>query len=336
MSTQVQVVIPDLFLPPGLAEEVCAGLRTPALGKILARAQSAHLPAASIEDWLCAAFAVENQGVAPVTLQADGGDPGTAYWLRADPVHLILRHGELILRPITADAGEAAALCDSLNRHFEDEGLHFIAPQPQHWYLRLNTAPALSTHPLAQVAGRDIHGYLPHGADALQWHRLLNEIQMLLFAHPVNQAREARGDWLINSVWLWGGGHAPEKLLRPWDSVYTDNALGAALAKVAGARPAPLPADGARCLAATEGKTLIIWDGLSQALQHGDLGAWRESLQQFERYAVPLLRAVRSGRIEKITLDVLQATGSRRFTLTRRTAWRLWRIPRRIEAINPG
>jgi len=333
MNMHVHFVVPDLFLPREAAAGACAGLHLPALEKILARAQPAPLPASSLEEWLSAAFGAENQAIAPVTLQADGEYPGAAYWLRADPVHLILRGDQLILRPIgTLDADEAGQLCASLNRHFAEYGLHFMAPQPQHWYLRLGSAPGITTHPLAQAAGKDIHALLPHGADALCWHKLLNEIQMLLFEHPVNQAREARGEWPINSVWPWGGGHAPDRLLRPFERVSTDSPLAAAFAKVAGIGHSALPGDAAQCLAGGKGETLIVWDGLRHALQLGDLGEWRDSLQRLEQTcASPLLKALRDGRIEKITLDVLQAHASQRFVLTRGMAWRFWRLSMRLE-----
>ncbi len=335
---QVNLVVPDLFLPAEAAAEGYSGLRLPALKRLLARSKRAVLPMSMLETWLCAAFGAE--AVAPVTLMAEGGHPGAAYWLRADPVHLMLRGSEVVLHQVSSlTAEEAGQLCDSLNRHFADEGLHFSAPQPQHWYLRLEQAPLISTHPVAQVAGRDVRAFLPHGGDALQWHRLLNEIQMLLTAHPVNAAREARGDWLVNSIWPWGGGFAPEKLAQPCARVYTDSPLAAAFAQAAGMTPLPISASGAGWRAAETGIMLLVWDGLRHALQHGDLGEWRDSLQQFEDHcAAPLLSDLHRGRIGKITLDVLDeqglhpAPGARRFTLMRRGAWQFWRLPGRLES----
>lgn len=333
MNSHVHLLIPDLFLPYEAATEACAGLRLPALEKILSRAQSAPLSISSQEAWLCAAFGVENQAIAPITLQADGGHPGAAYWLRADPVHLILRGEQFILRPITIlDADEAAQLCASLNRHFASEGLYFEAPQPQHWYLRMEREPDLNTRPLAQVVGRDIRGHLPQGADSLHWHKLLNEIQMLLFEHPVNQVREARGDWLINSLWPWGGGYAPEKLLRPFAQIYSDNPLATTFAQVAGIHHSTLPGDATQCLKSND-ETLIVWDGLRHAWEYGNLVVWRNSVQQMERdYARPLLQALRRGRIVRITLDVVQAQSSRRFVLTRGRAWQFWHLHGRLES----
>jgi len=326
----VQIVIPDLFLPQEVAAEACAGLKLPALEKLLARAQPAPLSAEPLEACLCGAFGVVDQAIAAVTLRADGMEPGAAYWLRADPVHLRLQRDQLILHPdVPVGADEAAQLCASLNAHFAGAGLRFSAPHPQRWYLQLDAAPDMTTHPLAQVAGRNVHAYLPQGPDALRWHGVFNEIQMLLFEHAVNQAREARGELPINSVWLWGGGRAAGQLLRPYTKLCGDSDLAGAFAQAAGIPCEPLPDDVTRCVEGNDGDVLIVWEGLRHALQHGDLHAWRDELQRIEQgCAAPLLDALHAGRIAQLTLDVLQAGASRRFMLTRGAAWKLWRRPK--------
>ncbi len=325
--SSVHLVVPDLFLPQEVAAEVCAGLVLPALETLLARAQSAPLSEESLEAWLCGAFSVADQAIAPVTLRADRLEPGEAYWLRADPVHLRLQRDQLILQaevPLTVD--EAAQLCASLNAHFVADGLCFVAPHPQRWYLQLDAAPDMSTRPLAQVAGRDVHAHLPQGADALRWHGVFNEIQMLLFEHAVNQAREACGLLSINSVWLWGGGRAVGELARPYAKVYGDSDLAASFAQTADIPHGSLTDDASQCIAGDDGDALIVWEGLHRALQHGDLHAWREGLQRFEQCcAKPLLNALRTGRIARLTLDSPQAGAARRFVLTRGAAWKLWR-----------
>ncbi len=328
----VHVVIPDLFLPHEVAAEACAGLKLPALEKLLARAQPAPLLAESLEAWLCATFGVSDQAIAAVTLRTDGMEPGAAYWLRADPVHLRIQRDQLILQPdMRLDTGEAAQLCASLNAHFAGEGLRFFAPHPQRWYLQLDAAPGMTTHPLAQVAGRNVHAYLPQGPDALRWHGVFNEIQMLLFEHAVNQAREARGELSINSVWLWGGGCAAGQLARPFAKLCGDSDLAGAFAQAAGIPCESLPDDVTHCVEGDDGGALIVWEGLRRALQHGDLHAWRDGLQRFEQCcAAPLLNALYAGRIAQLTLDVLQIGASRRFMLTRGAAWKLWRRPKRL------
>jgi len=327
MNTHVHFVVPDLFLPAEIAAQVSSGLRLPALEKFLSRADVEALPQASLEDWLCAEFGLAGQAVAPVTLQADSLQPGSYFWLRADPVHLRIAHDQLVLQPaMPVTAEEAGQMCAALNRHFADDGLHFVAPDPLRWYLRLERDPHIATTSVAQVAGKNIHPFLPQGQDGLRWHAILNEIQMLLFAHPLNEVRTQRGEWEINGLWLWGGGYAAASLHCPAGRVCTDSALAAAFAAAAGVVAEALPDDAKACVAGGEGETLVVWDGLRFALQCGDLGAWRESLQRLELgFIQPLLQAVRSGQVEKVTLDVPCGNSSRRFVLRRRDTWKFWR-----------
>ncbi len=323
----VHLVIPDLFLPQEAAAEACSGLKLPMLEKLLARAEPAPLSAESLEAWLCAAFGVAGQAIAAVTLRADGMEPGTAYWLRADPVYLRLQRDQLILHPgVRLDKEEAAQLCASLNAHFAEEGLRFFAPHPQRWYVQLDAAPGMATHHLAQVAGRNVHAYLPQGKDALRWHGVFNEIQMLLFQHAVNQAREMRGELPANSVWLWGGGCAAGQLARPFSRVYGDSDLAMTFALAAGIPCEAMQDDAARCTEGDDGGALIVCEGLRRAIQHGDMQSWRDELQRFEQScAAPLLDALGAGRIAQLTLDTMHAGVPRRFILARSALWKLWR-----------
>ncbi len=244
----------------------------------------------------------------------------------------------LIQRPVALDdARQAAGFCDSLNRHFAGEGLQFIAPTPQHWYLRLADDPGVAPLPFSQVAGRDIRTSLPQGSAALRWHKLLNEIQMLLSSHPLNDAREARGELAINSLWLWGGGVAPAQLTRPNIKVYADSPLAAAFAAAAGMAHAdlPPPSDWAELAGWAEhsgGDVLAACTLPQQALQYGDLEAWHTALLAFERdCAAPALHALRTGAIGEIVLDVLQEDTRLRCRLTRGQSRRFWRRPRHLK-----
>jgi len=330
--SHVHLVIPDLFLPQQVADAVSAGLALPALETLLARASSSSLPQPSLEAWLCDTFGVAEQSIAPVCLCAEGVAAGAFYWLRADPVHLRLQRDQLVLQAdqrLTVE--EAAQLCDSLNTHFSADGLHFIAPQPQRWYLRLETAPNIRTQPLAQVAGKDIHPHLPQGKEALHWHGVFNEIQMLLFEHAVNQAREERGELPINSVWLWGGGHAVGELGRPYSKVFADSELVAAFAQAAGIPYDCMPVDAAQYVDSKANELLFVAEGLRRALQYRNLHDWREELQRLENNCLkPLLAALRDGRIARLRLDVPQAGVSRRYELTRAAAWKLWQRPKSL------
>jgi len=327
---KVHIVIPDLFLPQQLAAYASADLSLPALEKLLARARVVPLVVDTLETWLCESFGIVDLAIAPLTLRADGVMPGDAYWLRADPVGLYMQRDQIIMQPdLTLTENEAEQLCASLNAHFTDEGLHFVAPHPQRWYLQLDHAPDMQTHPMPQVVGANVHAHLPFGADALHWHSVFNEIQMLFYEHAVNQAREQRGEPPVNAVWLWGGGKTVDNLFRPFAMVAGDSELTRAFAQAMDI-PVLLPVEPLLMGKPEQGEeVLLVWEGLRSALQSADIAKWRASVQQFEaEFAEPLLAALAMGQLEQITLDALSEGESRRFVLTRSALWKLWCLPR--------
>lgn len=140
--------------------------------------------------------------------QASGQDAGSAYWLYAAPVHLVLQRDSFSLSepvPLLLETTEIDTLTNALNQHFLPEDKQFFWYENT-WYLRLAQHPQIETFPPELVVNQDIHAYLPKGAGAMAWAKFQNELQMLLFEHPVNMAREAKRLPVINSVWCYGGG----------------------------------------------------------------------------------------------------------------------------------
>jgi len=326
----VHLVIPDLFLPKDFAAEVCADLRLPALESLLRRGQSEILAPVELEDLLCEMFGLpcrDDAPIAPISAAFDG--LGAGCWLRADPVHLRLQRDQmLLLANSEISAEEAGQMCASLNEYFAGQGMEFFAPHPQRWYVRLDSLPDIRTRPISQVIGGDVRRALPTGADAAHWHRVFNEIQMLLFAHPFNELRDERGVLTINSVWLWGTGHSENvSLQKNYSNASSDEVLVEMLATAAGV---PFSAwTGHWRDTEDDGRQLLVWTGLRSALQSGDLAAWRTALQDFESgFAQPLWQALRDGKIARLHLDILSADGIRRVTLTRGDAWSFWRRTR--------
>ena len=142
---------------------------------------------------------------------APASKPPRAYWLCAEPATFEVGRGDVRLSDTVRDlaASETTALLSSLNAHFASDGIRFEAPDAVHWLVGAEAPQSLSTLPPERVhrqaAARSSAGRTPTPGVGAAWH---NEIQMLLFEHPVNVAREAAGRALVNSVWLWGGGAA--------------------------------------------------------------------------------------------------------------------------------
>jgi hypothetical protein len=328
----VHIVIPDLFLPQQLAAYACADLHLPALEKILGRAKVEPLKIDTLEAWLCEYFGVNGMAVAPVTLQADGMLPAGAYWLRADPVSFSMERDQMIMQAEAAlSEEEAAQLCASLNIHFAPDGMRFVAPHPQRWYLQLDHIPAMNTFPLPQVVGADMHAHLPFGEDALRWHSILNEIQMLFYEHEVNRAREQRGVAAVSGVWFWGGGKLTQTLRKSFVGVAGDSELAGAFAQAAGIPLLPNMGSVPDIQVEEGSDKLLVYESLRSALQSADIGRWRNAVLQFEKqYAEPLLELLAAGRIERLTLDVLSEGASRRLELSSAGLWKFWRRPKSL------
>jgi len=338
------LLIPGLFWPRETAAAVLRGLELPALTKLLARARSQHFPAITPEGWLCQSFEVGRQHdwpLAPLTLELDGGVAGDAYWLRSDPVHIKIERNRLTVVESTSfdlEVDEADALVHALNQQFSADGMTFFAYACKRWYLKLSRVPNVMTRALSEVAGRDVRGLLPTGSESMAWHRIFNESQMLLHDHPVNAAREERGEAAVNSVWLWGGGTRPPVRGRAFSHVWSDDVSATALGAAAGADTAALPSDGATLLQSAGGETgtsshLVVLDGLDRATAFQDAETWRERLAAMEaRWFGPLVSALQRGRIEGIAVVVPGAAPCCRFDAARTDLYKVWRSVKPLSA----
>jgi hypothetical protein len=329
-----QLLVPDLFWPERDYRDIYRDLKLPALERLLAKGRRQHAEARSSEAWLCEQFSVDRQAdwpAAPYCLLADGGNPGTQHWMRADPVHLKFEGNRLVL----ADSGvfsvsqqESESLTDGLNAHFSDDGLMFYPLRPERWYLRAERSPALETTALPEAAGRSVDDLLPRGADAASWRARLNDVQMLLHGHAVNVERESAGKMSVNSIWLWGGGQLQSTLSAPFNAVWSKDALALGLAKAARIAARNLP-DGAADLlhaSASEGVSLIVLNGLRAAAQYGDADGWRKGLLRLEHdWFAPMLEALRRGRVGMVSLHALGSEGVLSAEVTRGDLRRFWR-----------
>jgi hypothetical protein len=300
------LVVPALFA----AREIP---RLPALELLLARGRASQEEPLALEAWLAGAFALADGPVPAGALtalaeSADASGPDVdAFWLRADPVHLRLGRDQLTLIPSAGFGiarGEADALVAALNLHFGAE-YTFVAARPDCWCLRAASQVALEARAPLELAGQEVDANLPRGPDAARWHALMNEVQMALHDHPVNLAREQRGEPAVNSVWFWGAGRLPATAQGPWHSITADEPVAAGLARLAGMRHRAVP-EGARewlGRAPEEGRHLVVLDTLRGAIALGEAESHAGRLAALEaRWFAPLLEALRGGRVGMVTV----------------------------------
>jgi hypothetical protein len=292
--------------------------RFPALRRFLSRSRTsaAH---ESLEGVLLEQFGVARQRdwpIAPLARLGDGESPDDSYWIAADPVHLRADRDALLLVDASRfqlDSEDARTLVEALNRHFGPAELYFSAPNPTRWYARVAQAADIEAIPLREAAGCNVDQLLPRGKDALAWHRIFNEVQMLLHNHPLNEAREARGELPVNSVWFWGGGTLPRSVQGRWAHVWANDALSRGLALAAGIDVSDLPRSLAACIeAAQDGAQLAVLDQV-------DFDALETN------WIAPALQAVRAQVLGEVSLWTQLGSELRRFDLARSDMWKFWR-----------
>jgi len=187
-------------------------------------------------DLLARAFRLEAGSMAAAPLHylgMTGKDP-LGYCLFAYPVYLHARREQLILMTgpeFEPSSSEVDDLAESIRAHFPEWRIEVTIDTM--WFVIIDEDPHLETTPLQHVLGENINDHLPRGGDAMRWHGILNELQMLLFDSPVNTSREAAGRPPINSLWFWGGGRLPSITDSPWRRVVTNNAVARGLGRAA-------------------------------------------------------------------------------------------------------
>lgn len=221
------------------------------LAKLLSKGKTTCMPM-PLEALVSERFllkAAPDYPLAAIAASADGMHAHEGYWLRADPVHLVLQRDSFSLSepvPLSLTAEHAQLLIAALNTHFLSEGFEFILGNSGNWYLRLADDAQIQTNLPSVAIGKNVHGYMPQGAYAGKWRSILNEVQMLLFEHPVNQLRESQGNVAVNSIWLSGGGFLPNQLYaQDVELILTDAPLYQGLAKLAGISWQPIPSNAA-------------------------------------------------------------------------------------------
>ncbi len=266
----------------------------------------------------------------PLGLLGAGGTPGDAYWFRADPVHLLPDRDQLRLigpEALALESAEAAALVASINDYFRDDGLELHAPLPDAWFLRCATAPRLATVPLDRARDVPLGEAQPAGDDARWWQARLNEMQMLLHAHPVNQAREESGTLTVNGIWPWGGGTLPA-IRGSWDVVFSDDPFVRGLALAAGMPVEPWPRDPQPVRdAGAEGSVLAVAPALPPVHDGDTFARWEAAIHDLAGVWVPPLeQALRTGQWRAATLDA--GPGRPAWRLTRASLRAFWRRPK--------
>ena len=245
--------------------------------------------------------------VAAVTRVLDMGVVDNAWWIRADPVHLA-PHGDTLVMAASDDLdivqSEADQLVQEILGVFSEDGWVLKAPRPNRWYLQPIDTPDISTTHINNVLGGNIYPALPTGPDGKKWHTILNELQILLHTAKVNTDRETKGQVPINSLWFWGGGRVPVLKESVWDCVWSNEPIGAGLARLAQVSHLDRPATAEHWLSEAEsGNHVVILDQALRARLHGQQEVRRDFIDTLDEYwTEPLIRGLREKQITSLTV----------------------------------
>jgi hypothetical protein len=155
----------------------------------------------------------------------------------ADPAHLRLSDDE------------SQQLLQAMQPFLQEDGLQVTWHSALMWHVQGAMLADLPTASLDRVIGQNVKDWMPQHPAARPMQRLQSEMQMLLYNHLVNDAREARRQHTVNAFWLHGAGTLP--------------------AITPSAAP-PMT------------ETVTVTDALRSSALHGDLQTWRQAWQQLD------------------------------------------------------
>lgn len=321
----------------------------PAFATLLGRGRLTRWPAAqgqSAQDWLAHQLGLPSPLPAAALRGFALGAAVTGHqWLCLDPVHLRFESTRLIVddpQRLALTSAEAAQLAVSLAPTFAAFGeLQILTPQ--HWNLRLApgsavlpTPPTPPTPALPDMIARAAQP-LPSGAAWSAWRQAINEAQMILHTHPVNQARETAGQPTVNSLWPWGAGALPQSASNNDAELWSSDLIARGAAQLLNMTTAPLPASGfepARFAQPGTQTTIAIIDILGQPARMGDAESWREQLLRLENdWLAPIHAALRRGQPDHLRLIAPGESVSFELNFRRRDVWKFWRKPAALSVL---
>lgn len=253
------------------------------------------------------------EGLAALRMWGQTGERPAAWVAAAEAVYMEPRLDRLFLHVLGPDdvtGPELRRLFDALQDTLGgDGGLGFVRLGGC-GYIRSARPMETPDKPAVVLDGQNPDGALPPAETAAETLNLISEIEMTLHGQPVNAERLARGQPPVNSLWVWGGGQAPQPRNATVPPLFAgEPLLRGYWASVSGSIR-DWPGGIEACLDSAPGGFVAAGPpvGGEGAVSHGDLAALRDAL--------------RSGRLDRAIL--ISADGIR-VTLRRADRLRFWR-----------
>jgi hypothetical protein len=155
------------------------------------------------------------------TAAADGLDVSGRAWGLVTPAHWHVGTDQVSLldpKGLALDEAASRACFDAVRDLFTGDGYTLHWATPLRWYATHDSLAGLRTASLDRVVGRNVDAWLGTDPAARRLRRLQSEVQMVLYTHPLNDERIARGLLPVNSFWLSGCG-VPQAATAPEPTV---------------------------------------------------------------------------------------------------------------------
>ncbi len=289
MPHPFQLIVAYAATPDPACQASLQGLRLPHLQRLLARLSPAPQPLAVLNEaqtqlslpheraWAQAlglpdqhghipwgAWQAQQQGLLDATNSSSAWAVLVPCYWQVGTDHITV-HDPAQLQLTQQDA---QALLEIVSPWLAEDGLHLQTDTPTRWLMQGPLLADLPMPSLERVQGQDVRQWMQHQAQnphisasqrrAMQvWQRLHSELQMLLYTHPFNDARQARGLPPVNAFWLHGAGCLPQA--------------------------APVDAAQVQCIqtlqAPAQSGDWQTWASAWQALDAGPLAQWLDHIQ---------------------------------------------------------
>lgn len=227
MSDAPHLLIPLAASPSAGCQQALRDLSLPHLDRLLSRMTPAGMDSGEETDFSppheralarALGLACSAQGITPwaawrlVEVGAKGSESTAWAYITPCQWHVSTDHVTMLdpaaLR-LTPDSSHE--LLTILAPWFAEDGIDLYMDEndPARWIARGDVFEGVATASLDRVIQRDVRAWMPLAENAehtRRIHRLQTEMQMLLYTHPINDARAQANLPPVNTFWLHGAG----------------------------------------------------------------------------------------------------------------------------------
>lgn len=342
--SHIEILLPFGLPPNNRGHELLQQLPMPALAACVSRCRRVFRspdfdPLARVlphEAWLAYQLGqIENLDAsnsppfASAVMYLHGVGQQKGLWFILHPAHIQVHHDHMVMadrRTLALTESESRSLFNAAQASFDDAGKTVVYGNPTTWFVRADDWKDLVTASPDMACGRNLSHWMPEGPGESAWRKLLNEVQMVWHTHPVNAARQARGEKIINGLWLWAGAVATLPnfpAIVSYTNAYGFDGRMQAFGQFFQEDDPDCRVD--HILAHPPEHGLVFLDALMAPALASDWNSWRSAYKTLEtEWFTPLLEALRQRKIERLTLNLSNDVSLKTFVVDRTSQFKFW------------